>query len=81
MDSSVCATTVKLRCHCISGLSWDVSGITHVVPAVGSTVQGIAAAVLVRIDVVVDPIDGEGRVLDAVRVATWSLLASVFVLG
>lgn len=70
MESSVCATTVKLRCCCFSGLASNVSGITHPVPAVRSTVQGIEAAVLVRIDVVIHSIDGEGRVLDAVCVAT-----------
>lgn len=37
--------------------------------------QGVAAAVLVGIDVVVDAVDVEGRVLDAVRIPTWFQLA------
>ena len=46
-------------------------GMAYEVPTVRSTVQGVAAAVLVGIDVVVDAVDVEGRVLDAVRIATW----------
>ena len=41
--------------------------MAHEVPSVRSTVQGVAAAVLVGINVVVDAVDVEGRVLDAVR--------------
>lgn len=59
----------KVALRVVSTTAFEKGKQTYPVPAIGSAVQSIQAAVFVGINLVLHTVDGESAVLDAVRVA------------
>jgi hypothetical protein len=70
IESLVCATTVKFLFAHVSKLIHSCTRTAYIVPSIRATVQSIVVVVLIRLHMILDAVNNEAAILNAIRVTT-----------